>query len=200
MAVFTAMAFIFMPLLAPTNPMTYDTAQFYNCALAIVVGCGVAPRGISPVAAAVAGAADAPPARPHLARPAPPRDRSPCRRRRRIGTAACTAGSRHCRTRPSRCSARNCLAALSVGSEIIQLRHMAPRLGAAAELDAALEAFAQGNSAVAIARLRQLDRRLASAPDAGPETAIALRARGRILVISEALAEHAAYFDAGAPA
>ena len=92
------------------------------------------------------------------------------------------------------------LAALSVGSAIIQLRHMAPRLGTAAELDAALAAFAQGNSAIAIARLHQLDRRLASAPDAGPETAIALRARGRILVISEALAEHGAYFDAGAPA
>ena len=31
------------PLLSPTNPMTYDTAQFYNAALAIVVGCGLAP-------------------------------------------------------------------------------------------------------------------------------------------------------------
>jgi hypothetical protein len=90
------------------------------------------------------------------------------------------------------------LAALSVGSEIIQLRHAAPRLGAISELDAALAAFAQGNSAVAIARLHQVDQRIASNPDAVPETAIALRARGRILVISEALAKHASYFDAGA--
>jgi hypothetical protein len=90
------------------------------------------------------------------------------------------------------------LAALSVGSEIIHFRSIAARLGVTAEFDAALEAFAQGNSAVAIARLHQLDQRIASNPDAAPEPAIALHARGRILVISEALAEHASYFDAGA--
>jgi uncharacterized membrane protein YccC len=42
-AVLTAMAFNFNPLLAPTNEMNYDTIQYYNSALAIVVGCGVAP-------------------------------------------------------------------------------------------------------------------------------------------------------------
>jgi hypothetical protein len=92
------------------------------------------------------------------------------------------------------------LAALSVGTEIIHLSNIAPRFGEAAELDAALAAFAQANSAIAIARLRQLDRRLASGPHAGPEAAIALRTRSRILVISDALDEHASYFDAGAPA
>ena len=92
------------------------------------------------------------------------------------------------------------LAALSVGAEIIQLRQMAPSLRAAAELDAAFEAVALGNSAIAIAQLRQLDRRLASSPGSSQETLTALRARGRILVISEALAEHSSYFDAGAPA
>jgi len=39
MAVFTAMGLIFMPLLAPTNHMSYNTAQFYNSALGIVAGC-----------------------------------------------------------------------------------------------------------------------------------------------------------------
>ena len=92
------------------------------------------------------------------------------------------------------------LAALSVGSEIIQLRHAAPDLGMAAELDAALAAFAQANSVRAIARLGELDRRLATGPDAAPETAIVLRARSQILVISEALAEHTSYFDAEATA
>src|SRR6202030_1349557 len=32
-AALTAMGANFMPLLAPTNPMNYDTAQFYNSAL-----------------------------------------------------------------------------------------------------------------------------------------------------------------------
>jgi uncharacterized membrane protein YccC len=41
--VLTAMAFNFNPLLAPTNEMNYDTTQYYNSALAIIVGCGVAP-------------------------------------------------------------------------------------------------------------------------------------------------------------
>jgi hypothetical protein len=83
---------------------------------------------------------------------------------------------------------------------IIHLRHISPHLGATAELDSTLEAFARGNSAMVIAQLRNLEHRLASTPGSGPEAAIALRARGRILVISEALAEHGAYFDAGAPA
>jgi hypothetical protein len=90
------------------------------------------------------------------------------------------------------------LAALSVGSEIIQLRHAAPDLGMAAELDAALTALARGSSAIATQRLHQLDQRIASNRDAAPEPAVALRARGRVLVISEALAEHASYFGAGA--
>jgi hypothetical protein len=41
-ATFTAMAFYFMPLLAPQNEMSYDTAQFYNNAVAIVGGLGAA--------------------------------------------------------------------------------------------------------------------------------------------------------------
>ena len=71
------------------------------------------------------------------------------------------------------------LAALSVGSEIIQLRRIAPRLGLGSELDAALAALAHGNSAVAIARLARLDHRLAARPGAEPETQLALRARSQ---------------------
>jgi hypothetical protein len=77
---------------------------------------------------------------------------------------------------------------------------MAPRLGAAAELDAALRAMAQADSATAIAQLRQLDRRLESGADGRSETAMALRARGRVLVLAEALAAHGSYFDMGARA
>jgi hypothetical protein len=89
------------------------------------------------------------------------------------------------------------LVALSVGAEIIHLRRIAQRLGAV-ELDAALDALAQGNSATAIAWLHQLNNRLSSDLDHGPEATALLRARSRILVMSEALSEHASYFDAGA--
>ena len=89
------------------------------------------------------------------------------------------------------------LAALSVGTEIIQLRRIAPRLGLGAELDAALAALAHGNSAVAIARLAQLDHLLAARPGAGPETQLALRARSSILAISEALTAACLLFRRG---
>jgi uncharacterized membrane protein YccC len=197
MAVFTAMGANFMPLLSPTNPMTYDTAQFYNLALAIVVGCGVAPvafRLLPPLSPALRTRRLLASALRDLRRLAidPLRPRSEDWEGRMYGRLAALPEQAEPLQRAQ------LMAALSVGTEIIHLRHLAPRLGVAAELGAALGAFAQGNSAMAVMRLRQLDRRLAG-PDAAPETAIALRARGRILIISEALAEHAPYFEAGAP-
>jgi hypothetical protein len=92
------------------------------------------------------------------------------------------------------------MAAVAVGAEIIQLRHIAPRLGLGADLDAALEVLARGSSAIATTRLTRLDERLASRPDGGSGASHALQARGSILAVSQALIEHASYFDAGAPA
>ena len=86
------------------------------------------------------------------------------------------------------------IAALSVGSEIIQLRHIASRLELETALDSALEALAQGESAIAVDRLALVDQVLA--PRAGSAV---LRARGLILAISASLTQHAACFDAGAP-
>jgi uncharacterized membrane protein YccC len=47
MPVFGGMGVAVMRILSPTNPMVYDTAQFYNTALAIFVGCGVGPLALS---------------------------------------------------------------------------------------------------------------------------------------------------------
>jgi uncharacterized membrane protein YccC len=197
MALMTAMGVNFMALLAPTNPMNYDTAQYYNTALSIIVGCVIAPLAFS------------------LVPPLGPASRTrrllafASRDLRRLATdrRLMLLEDWECRMY-SRIAAvpdeaeplqrARLLAALSVGTEIIQLRDMAPRLGLAVELDAALAAVAQGNSATAIAWLHQLDHRLAAEPDRDPEAAAVLRARSRILVLSEALSEHASYFDAGA--
>ena len=89
---------------------------------------------------------------------------------------------------------------LSVGSEIINLRRIAPQLGFGSELDAALAALADGDSAAANARLAALDRRLGSLPDSDPQARLALRARALILGIGDALEQHRAYFDGGATA
>jgi uncharacterized membrane protein YccC len=197
-AVFTAISVNVMPLIAPTNQMSYDTSQFYNSALAIAAGCVLAPLAFLLV---------------------PPL--SPALRTRRLLSLALRDLRNAIALPPARLEhweglmyARlaalpdqaeplqraQLLAALSVGSEIVQLRHLVAHGGAAVDLDAALAAFAQRNSAIAIARLRQLDRQLASAPGAGADEATALRARARILVICEALSEHASYFDGGTPA
>ena len=85
------------------------------------------------------------------------------------------------------------LAALSVVTEIIQLRRIAWRMDLGSELDAALEALRRGDTALATACLDRLDDALVERPGAA-----ALRARGSILALAEVLTEHSAYFDAGA--
>ena len=196
-AALTAMAFNFNPLLAPTNEMNYDTTQYYNSALAIVVGCGVAPLAfwlLPPLSPALR-------VRRLLAMTS--------RDLRRLAIAPVLPTPDYWESRLySRLTAlpdqatplqrAQLLAALSVGAEIIGLRQIATHLGTTPELDAALNHIALGHSTEAIAKLRQFDDRLASARETGTEVTMALRGRSRILVISEALAEHGAYFDAGA--
>jgi uncharacterized membrane protein YccC len=198
-AVLTALGINFMPALAPTNQMIYNPGQFYNFALAIVAGCTVAAMAF------------------RLLPPLPPELRArrlltlALRDLRRMAVAPRWPKSQdwdellyaRLAALPEQAEPlqrARLLAALSVGSNIIQLRHTAPRLAVISGLDRALEAFIHGKSSVAIARLHQLDQRIASNLEAAAEPTIALRARSRILVISEALAEHAAYFDAEATA
>jgi hypothetical protein len=54
------------------------------------------------------------------------------------------------------------VAALAVGTEIIQLRHIASSLGLGSDVGLPLEALARGNSAIATAQLALLDDRLAA--------------------------------------
>jgi hypothetical protein len=97
------------------------------------------------------------------------------------------------------------LAALSVGSEIIRMRDIVRRLDAGlrgdklfdADPDPALAAVAQGDTASATSYLARLDAALAADVATRPEMQTVLRARGSIIVISETIARHAAYFEAG---
>ena len=179
--------------------MTYDTQQYYNAALAIVVGCGAASLAfwlVPPLSPAVR-------VRRLLA--------STSRDLRRLAIAPALPKPAYWESSVySRLTAlpdqatplqrSQLLAALSVGTEIIDLRRIAPQLGATAELDAALHNIALGHSTKAIAKLRRFDDRLASVGETGPEAAIALRGRGRVLIVSEAIVEHGNYFDLGEPA
>jgi uncharacterized membrane protein YccC len=193
---FTAMSGNFVPLLAPANQMSYDTVQFYNSALAIVAGCGVAALSF------------------RLLPPLSPAFRVErlleltLRDLRRLGTANVGRLPTDWEDRiykrlvamPDEAEPlqrAQLLTALSLGREIIELRRVAPQLGLASDLDAALEPFAQGNSAAAVARLDRLDRRLASLTESDPQTLLILHERARILLICDALMQHRAYFDGG---
>jgi uncharacterized membrane protein YccC len=190
--IFVAVVSNFLPMLAPANQESYDTQQFYNFALGILVGSGAGVLSFS------------------LMPPLSPAFRTrrllalTLRDLRRLATGAIPRTSDNWSGRMySRLSVlpaaaeplqrSQLLAALSVGIETIQLRHLCRRFDLGSELDRALDAFARGSCATATARLGDLDRALASRFGAA-----ALRARGLILAISQALTQHAACFEAGA--
>ncbi len=194
---FAALAGNFVPLLAPANQTSYDTVQFYNAALAIVLGCGAAALSF------------------RLLPPLSPAKQSErllaltLRDLRRLATAAVQRPPHDWGNRiysrlvalPDQAEPvqrARLLTALSVGTEIIHLRRIAPQLGLVPELDSALEAFAQGNSIAATARLTALDQRLAVLRQEEPQTSLVQRERGRVLAICDALVRHRPYFDAGA--
>ena len=195
---FSAMVLGFVPLLSPANEMSYDTLQFYNFALAIVAGSGAAAlsfRLLPPLSPAF---------RTRRLLALILRDLRRLAKDRISWTAEDWEGRIYGRLAVLPDAAEplqrsQLLAGSAVGTEIIQLRDIAPRLGLGADLDAAFEVLAQGNSAIATTRLARLDERLASLPDDGSEASFALQARGSILAISEALIAHVSYFDAGVP-
>jgi uncharacterized membrane protein YccC len=190
---FTAMTLLFVPLLAPTNPMTYNTVQFYNSAVAIVAGACTAALSfrllppLSPAFSTFRLLALTLRDLHRLARGHVPRDWE---------------GRVHGRlsAMPNEATPlqrAQLLAALAVGHEIIRLRHMVHRLGADADLEPALAAVAQGDSASATVHLARLDAALAGRVGDRAFTETVLRARGSILALSEALAQHADFFNGG---
>ncbi|HYZ62845.1 MAG TPA: FUSC family protein [Acetobacteraceae bacterium] len=192
---FAPMVGNFIPLLAPANPMNYDTAQFYNSAVAIVAGCGAGAlwfRLLPPLSPAFRTRrllrltlhdlrllAHAPSRRTEdeweedvYARLAALPDQAEPWRRAQL------------------------LAALGVGTALIRLHRVVARLGLGPELEPMLQALVRGDSAAAVASLARIDRLLTA--DAVPAAPLALRGRASLLAMSEALSEHGAYF--GAPA
>lgn len=193
---FVAMTYNFVPMLMPANQMSYDTVQFYNTALAIVLGCGAGAfsyRLLPPLSPAFRARRLLALTLRDLRRLAtgPVRqlpDDWPFRIYSRLAAMPNAAEPLH-RARLGM--------ALSVGSEIIQLRNEVPVLGFGAELDSALGALARGDSVTASIEFERLDHRLASLPHSDPQSPATLRERSRILLICDALTQHRAYFDGG---
>jgi uncharacterized membrane protein YccC len=194
---FTAMTANFVPLLAPANQMSYDTQQFYNAALAIVAGVGAAAlsfRLLPPLSPALRTRRLLALTLRDLRRLA----RGPIPRRAFEWEGRIYGRLSALPEQAEPLQRAQLMAALSVGTEIIRLRRIAHRFNQDAELDAALDAVSKGDSSAAAERLSRLDQRLAALPNNRPGARVSLRARGSILAMSEALTQHAAYFDTGA--
>jgi uncharacterized membrane protein YccC len=196
--VFVAIEANFIPLLSPSNPMTYDPGQYYNSAIALLSGVALAMLAM---------------------RLLPPM--SPSNRVRRLLALTLRDLRRLTHGKLPRSSegwngrmygrlsavpdsiemlqAARLSAALSLGGDIIRLRHIAGRWGLCSELEAAMAAIGAGNSAAAIHALTRFDRVLADVPNARAGARLRLRARGTILSARESLAQHSSYFDAQVP-
>ena len=193
------MGFNFMPLLAPTNQMSYDTAQFYNSALAIVVGCVVAPlsfRLLPPLSPGLRArrllALTLRDLRRLAIGPLPPRPEA--WQGRLYGRLEALPDQAEPLQRAQ------LLAALSVGDDIMQLRTISRRSILARSWTQRLPPWRKATAPWRGHGSPASTHRLASPPGAEPDAVLALRARARILALSEALAEHADYFDSGAAA
>jgi uncharacterized membrane protein YccC len=193
---FLATAVLFTPLLAPANPMSYDTGAFYNSALEIVSGVGAAALSFRLI----------PPVSPAL------RTRRLLRltlrdlRRLTRGPIPPTTQDWESRTMArvavlpeaaEPVDRARLLAALSLGTEIIRLRRIARWLGVATALAPVLAAIAAGESRLATAHLAALDQLLAALPPGRGSAWLRLRTRASLLAMSEALAQHSAYFGEG---
>src|SRR6516162_7422101 len=186
-AIFTGIVTPFIPVLAPANPMSYDTQQFYNASLAIVAGVGAGAfsfRLLPPLSPAF---------RTRRLLALTLRDLRRLATGRILDTHKDWEGRIYGRfavlpdqAQPLQRS--QLIAAFSVGTAIIQLRHTCRRLDLSGDLDMAIEAVGRGNCAITTARLADLDRTFIARPGAA-----ALRARGLVLAISQALTQHSDY-------
>ena len=197
----TGMNTVFVPLLSPTNPMSYDPLVFYNTALALVAGCTVAAASF------------------RLLPPLSPAFRTSRLLALTLHDLRHLAMGRNYRDWDGQVQGRlvaipdtatplqraQLLATFSVGSEIIRLRdgtrHFDPPCRDsnpfATTLGAALTAIAQGNSMIAIAHLARLDEMLTARTESAASAETTLRTRAGILALVEALGDHAAFFDGG---
>lgn len=188
-ALFVPMVANFLPLLGPTNQMNYDTVGFYNGALALVAGCTVAAlsfRLLPPLSPAYRARRPLALTLKDLRRIA----------RGRVGRDWSGRVYGRLAVMPEEATPlqrAQLLACMAVGDEIMRLRRVAGQIDLSG-LQPVLGAIAQGDSGKAIANLARFDRTLAELQP-GSDLQLVLRARSRIIVLSEVLQHHAAYFN-----
>jgi uncharacterized membrane protein YccC len=181
-----------LPMLGITNGMTYDASGFWNGVIAILAGIAfgvVAMLVIPPLSPTI---------RTQRLLSLMLRDFRRLVRRASPGKSGDweNLGVARLLAMPDKAEAQDraeLAAIVAVGKEIVRLRQIAPRFVPGAMVDAALAPLAEGRSGEAIARLGDIDRRVAALPRA--RSRILLGLRSSIMVISGQLGEFAACFD-----
>jgi uncharacterized membrane protein YccC len=195
-ALFGVMPVSFIALVAPANVMVYDTAAFYNGAIAIIAGTAIAALAFLLL----------PPLSPAI------RTRrlllSTLRDLRGIASGLRPLQSREWkrRTFARLVALPDCAglleraqmtAAVTIGAEMIHLRRAARLLPLGPQLNVAFDAFAEGRCVAVGEALALLDRRLAAMHLPGDRVRRIVRVRTSILTLKELLSQHAPYFFTG---
>jgi uncharacterized membrane protein YccC len=195
---FSALTVNFIGLLRPSNPEVYDPGQFYNTAVAVLGGVGLAMlamRLLPPMSPAIR-------ARRLLALTL--RDLRCLTSDRLPSSSAGWEGRIYSRLSAIPDSveplqAARMTAALTVGNEIVRLRRVAQRFAICHVLRPAMAAIAAGDSSTAVYELIRFDSALTALPEARLGSRTLKHARGTILSMSESLTQHAAWFDSKVP-
>ena len=189
-----AASFNFVPMLSITNAMSYDAAQFWNSAIAIIAGVAfgsLAMLVIPPLSPAIRTGrllaltlADL----RRFAKRTSPGSQDDWESRN-VGRLLAMPDQTEPHERDQ------LAAAVAVGKEMVRLQRVAPRFVSREAVDAALLALADGRSTEAIERFKAIDRLLAALPRAGRASRVSLSLRASILVICGQLSEFGPYFD-----
>jgi len=193
-SVFKSLGIFFCILLAPANLMSFDTIQYYNEGLAVVVGMGSAAIGfllIPPLS---------PAARVSRILDVTLRDSRRLAAGRQRDCLQVWEGRLYHRLAdmPSTVGAGQLarfVALLSMGSTMIRLRRLARRFKVEAELDTAFAAVAAGKSRTAISYLAPIERKFGENSNGTAEGAGRLRASGGLRAMSQTLLRYGGYFD-----
>jgi uncharacterized membrane protein YccC len=184
----------FVPMLSPTNLMTFDVAAYMNTALGLLAGCAAGGLALLLI--------------PHL----PLRIRSQrlvdlsIRDLRRLAAGKRTWTLREWQDRiyarvidmpeAAETVQRSLLVTtLSVGIQVIRLSRLTRHGQTSARLTAMRESLARGDLTMLRRALDDLDDDMAAVPDNDPGARWRLRARSALLAIEDAVNRHSGYFE-----
>ncbi len=192
---FSAANLLIMPLLLPANHMSYNIGQFYNSAIAMIVGISLATLVLQVIPP------PSPTARSRRLLILMRRDLRRMASGDVLPTHAGWEGRVHARlaAMPAQADPMRwawLTANQTVGNAIIRLSAIANRFGLTVERSRVLAAFARSDSAAIAAALTDLEVAIAAGWADFSGKSARLRASAIIQVLSETLIRHAIYFGA----